>query len=128
MSVQADEAAILERLSELEQRIQRLESRLQTKDRQIADRDKVIQELRQGLDEARAEMADSSGMGRMGSAPEWTRKVEIGGMIELEATYQDPKEGASETDATVEDAELWFSTRFNDWLTGHTVLEYRGTQ
>ena len=123
MSAHADEAAILKRLVEMEERIEKLERRLHMKDHEIAERDKMIRALREDLDETRDEMADAGGMG---GAPAWTRDVEIGGMIELEATYVDPKEGDSQTDATVEDAELWVSTRFNDWLTGEMVLEYRG--
>lgn len=89
------ETTLDDRLESAERRIQYLESRVQ-------DQDKTLNEQT--------------------SVDSWSDRVEISGLIEVEAGFEDPDGGDSESSLTLATAELGIAARITDILSGEIVL------
>jgi len=97
-----------ERLERMEQRIRDLEDRLERQNDVIREKDRKL---------ARLEESD-------GKETDWFQNVEIHGLIEVEAGYQDPYRGKSTSDVILATAELGVAAKLNDWVAGEITLLY----
>ncbi len=109
LSVPALAGDLEQRLLELEQRLQQLERRVSNQAETIALKDQQLEQLR----------ASSSKR-----SPEWTERIEIGGVVEVEAAYTEPYAGENESDLSVATAELDISARVSEQVSGEIVLLY----
>ena len=91
------ETQVDDRLESAEKRLEYLESRMQ-------DQDNTINQKAAG---------DS-----------WFNNVEIGGVIEVEAGFEDPDDGDSESSLTLATAELGIAAQITEMLSGEIVLLY----
>lgn len=97
--------SVEERLSKMEQRIKYLEERVATQDRVIVEKDRQISSL--------TAMEDA-----------WFNGIEIGGVIEVEASRESGYEGDSVTNADVSTVELGIAAEIHDWVGAEAVLLY----
>jgi hypothetical protein len=109
-AIGAAEPSTQERLERMEERIRQLEQRVQEQDAAIRDKDRRLA----GMTEDEAPPPDEEGG--------WFRNVEVGGLLELEASYADPYEGDDESDVVVATAELGVAAQVNDWTAAEVVL------
>jgi hypothetical protein len=98
-----------ERLDTLEKRIQYMEQRVQNQDSTIRAKAQQIAALENSVDE------DS-----------WINRVEIGGVVEIEASYNDTDGEPSTTDLSVATVELGMGAQVTDWVRADTTLLYEG--
>ncbi|HPE78593.1 MAG: LbtU family siderophore porin [Chromatiaceae bacterium] len=100
-------AAIKARLKQLEQHVHAQNEVIREKDRQIEAlvSNPQIREQREG------------GGG-------WFQRVEISGVLEVEAGYNDPDSGGSSSDISLATAELGIAAQINDWVAGEITLLY----
>jgi hypothetical protein len=98
-----------ERLESLEQRVRYMEQRLQAQDQAIQERDSRI-----------AELEGTAG------ADSWLSRVEVGGLVEIEARYNKTDGEDAATDLSVATVELGFAAQVNDWVGAEAVLLYEG--
>lgn len=102
-----------ERLAAMEKRLQALEKRVATQDEVIKEKDRQI-----------SAMADRDGDINMQSNGAWFNRVEVGGLVEIEAAKID-EDGASGTDDIVTaTVELGIAAQINDWVSSEIVLLY----
>jgi hypothetical protein len=100
-------ASMEDRMMAMEKRLEYLEQRLAEQDKVIAEKEKQITELTGG--------SDGGGT--------WFRKVEIGGVVEIEANSADGP-GDHDTDLITPTVELGIAAQINDWIAGEIVLLY----
>ena len=101
-----------QRLNQMEQRLQLLEQRLQQQQQMLNAKDQQIAQLQQTKSTA------------SGSGDNWFEKIEIGGVIEVEATHSDPENGDATNDIAVATVELGIVAPINDWVESEIVLLY----
>lgn len=101
-------AAIKARLRQLEQHVHAQNEVIREKDRQI---EALVSNPR-----VREQPGRSSGG--------WFQHVEIGGVLEVEAGYNDPDSGGSSSDIAVATAEIGIAAQINDWVAGEITLLY----
>ena len=92
-----------DRLSQLEARIKHLEGRVADQDQTIREKDRQISTLE----------------GKSGS---WWENVEMGGVVEIEASRVSPFEGDDESDLVVSTVEFGIGAQLNDWTSANVVL------
>ena len=97
--------SIEERLAKMEQRIQYLEERVADQDKVIVEKDRQISSLTSREDS-------------------WFNRMEVGGVVEVEAVYESPGEGKSSTNADVATVELGAAVQVHDWAGAEVVLLY----
>jgi hypothetical protein len=107
-SVEDELAAIKARLATLEQQVQDQNAVIREKDRQI---------MALSENPALQGKGGSSGGG-------WFRNVEIGGIVEIEAGYNDPYTGDSTSDVVVATAEIGIAAQINDWTAAEITALY----
>ena len=100
---------IEERLANMERRIQYLEERVSAQDKVILEKDRKIAELM----EHGIQVQEEEG---------WFDSVEVSGLVEVEAAYEDPYEGDSTTDAVLATMELAVAAQITDWVGTEVVL------
>lgn len=100
---------IEERLANMERRIQYLEERVMTQDEVIIKKDRQISKLMEHGDQG----AQEDG---------WFNSVEVSGLVEVEAAYEDPYEGDSTSDAVLATMELGVAAQITDWVGAEVVL------
>ena len=101
--------SLAERLANLEKRIQYLEERVATQDEVILEKDRQIANLMEhGV--------------QVGQEEGWLDSVEVGGLLEVEAAYENPYEGDSSSDAVLATMELAVTAQVTDWVGGEVVL------
>ncbi len=98
--------SVEERLAKMEQRIKYLEERVASQDQVIVEKERQITTLSSGQADA------------------WFNRIEIGGVIELEAANTSPSEGDSETEADVGTAELVIGAAINESVSAEIVVEH----
>ncbi len=101
-----------QRLNTLEQRLQMLEQRLQQQQRMLTEKDQHIAQL-QTTKKSAASGSD-----------QWFDKIEMGGVIEVEASHHDPENGDSSNDLSVATVEIGLAAQVNDWTKGEVVFLY----
>ena len=108
--------SIEERLSKMEQRIEYLEERVASQDQVIVEKEREIAAL----------------SGQTGDEDAWFNRVEIFGVIELEAGYTKPYDDPEASDidrsssntAEVAKVELGIAAQINDWTGSEVVVKY----
>ena len=101
--------SVAERLANLERRIQYLEDRVATQDEVIIEKERQIAELM----EHGVQVEQEEG---------WFDAVQVGGLLEVEAAYENPYEGDSGSDAVLATMELAVTAQVTDWVGGEVVL------
>ncbi|MDE0249949.1 MAG: LbtU family siderophore porin [Gammaproteobacteria bacterium] len=101
--------SVAERLADLERRIQYLEDRVATQDEVIIEKERQIAKLM----EHGVQVEKEEG---------WFDAVEVGGLLEVEAAYENPYEGDSSSDAVLATMELVVTAQMTDWVGGEVVL------
>ena len=101
--------SVAERLANLERRIQYLEDRVAIQDEVIIEKDRQIAKLM----EHGVQVEQEEG---------WFDSVEVGGLLEVEAAYENPYEGESSSDAVLATMELAVTAQVTDWVGGEVVL------
>ncbi len=103
--------SVAERQADLERRIQYLEERVATQDEVILEKDRQIAKLM----EHGVHVEQEKG---------WFGFVEAGGLLEVEAAYENPYEGDSSSDAVLATMKLAVTAQVTDWVGGEVVLLY----
>lgn len=106
--------------SAIEDELAAIKARLAALERQVAEQNHVIQEK----DRQIQELVANPSVRERTEADHWTDRVEIGGVIEVEAGYHDPYTGDSETDLVVATVEFGIAAQINDWVAGEITLLY----
>ena len=101
--------SVAERLADLERRIQYLEDRVATQDEVIIEKDRQIAKLMEHGVQVEREKG-------------WFDSVEVGGLLEVEAAYENTYEGDSSSDAVLATMELAVTAQVTDWVGGQVVL------
>ncbi|MDE0412231.1 MAG: LbtU family siderophore porin [Gammaproteobacteria bacterium] len=101
--------SVAERLADLERRIQYLEDRVATQDEVIIEKERQIAKLM----EHGVQVEKEEG---------WFDAVEVGGLLEVEAAYENPYEGDNSSDAVLATMELAVTAQVTDWVGGEVVL------
>lgn len=101
--------SVAERLANLERRIQYLEDRVATQGEVIFKKDRQIAKLM----EHGVQVEQEEG---------WFDSVEVGGLLEVEAAYENPHEGDSSSDAVLATMKLAVTAQVTEWVGGEVVL------
>jgi hypothetical protein len=108
----AAETGLEQRLERMERRVTELERMVQHQNDAIQSRDRQIHLLEGRVGEA------------AGGAVDWTQRVEVSGLVEVEASQADPFLGETTSDLVVATAELGVAARINDWAEAVVTLLY----
>ena len=100
----------------LEDRLMAMEKRLQALEKRIETQDKVIEAKNKKIDQLTSQSGTTSGG--------WFSNVEIGGVVEVEATSVDPDNAGDTSDINVATVELGIAAQVNDWTSAEIVLLY----
>lgn len=103
-------AAIKARLGQLEQMVNKQNLIIDQQNDVIEQKSKEIEALAQNSN------SDSD------SDDGWFNNIEISGVAEVEAGYNDPDQGQSNSDIVLATAELGIAAEVNDWVSAETVL------
>lgn len=106
--------AIDDELAAIKARLKQLEQHVQAQNEAIREKDRQIREL--VSNPQIREQAEGGGG--------WFQRVEIGGVVEVEAGYHDPDTGSSSSDIVVATAEIGIAAQINDWVAGEVTLLY----
>ncbi len=112
----AQAGSIEEELSAIKARLEKLERIVQQQSSVIEQQNEVIEAKTQQLEELASNVESRDG----GSG--WFSSVEISGVAEVEAAYNDPDEGDSTSDIVLATAELGVAAQVNDWVSAETTL------
>ncbi len=112
-SVSAD-SLTEQRLEQMEQRLKLLEQHVRQQQQMLHSKDQQIKQLQ--------EQSQSTSAPRSGD--NWFEKIEIGGVVEVEATHSDPENGEASNDIAVATVELSIAAPINDWVASQIVLLY----
>lgn len=107
-------AGIEEELAAIKARLQQLEQQVAVQNRVIREKDRQIQELA-----ATARSAD-----QRGGSGGWFQRVEVGGIVEVEAGANAPDTGDSSSDIVVATAEIGIAAQINRWVASGITLLY----
>ncbi|MBK1708659.1 LbtU family siderophore porin [Marichromatium gracile] len=106
----------------LEQRVARLEQQNQAQAKLIAEQQAALEgtpervkKLETALEERRTEQNWGTG---------WFQRIEIAGLIEVEANHTSPYVGSDESDIVLATFELGISAQVNDWVEANASLLY----
>jgi hypothetical protein len=108
----ASAGSLEDRLSAMEQRMSSLEQLVQQQAEVIQQKEKEITELQESA------APDSSG----GNG--WFEKVEVGGVVEVEANHSSPQGAADSSDINVATVEIGIAAQVNDWVAAEIVWLY----
>lgn len=115
-----DPAAFAEELAAIKARMKALESQVQDQSRTIQAQERALKEKDRQIQEFVSNPRIRKGEAGGG----WFQNVEIGGVVEIEAGYNDPDEGDSESDVVVATAEIGIAAQINDWTSSEITLLY----
>lgn len=107
-------AAIKARLKQLENQVEKQNDTIQHQQDIIENKSKQI--------EALAEVTETKQNNSGGNA--WFNKVEISGLVEVEAGHNNPDEGDDSSDVVLATAEIGIAAEINDWVSSEIVLLY----
>ncbi|QMU61136.1 MAG: LbtU family siderophore porin [Gammaproteobacteria bacterium] len=108
--IQDEISAIKARLNQLEQIVNKQSETINQQNDVIEEKSKQIEELVQNSN-TNSESDDG-----------WFNKIEISGVTEVEAGYNDPDDGESSSDIVLATAELSVAAEVNEWVSAETVL------
>ena len=106
-------ASIEDELAAIKARLNQLEQQVQSQNKVIREKDREIAELKQATEQA----SGSRGGG-------WFSDIEIGGVVEVEAGWNDPYTGDSTSDVVVATVEVGIAAQINDWVASEIVFLY----
>jgi len=104
--------AIKARLHELEQMLGKQQDMMMEQGKMIEKKDRQIEEL---VENARVRNDNNSAAG-------WADRIEISGVAEVEAGYNDPDTGDSSSDIVLATAEIGIAAQVNEWVSAETTL------
>lgn len=104
----------------VEDEIAAIKARLAVLEQQLADQNQVIKEK----DRQIQELTENPSVREKPGESAWFRNVEVGGVVEVEAAYNDPDVGDSSSDIVVSTVELAVAAQINDWVAGEITLLY----
>jgi len=104
--------AIKARLHELEQMLGKQQDMMMEQGKMIEKKDRQIEEL---VENARVRNDKNSAAG-------WADRIEISGVAEVEAGYNDPDTGDSSSDIVLATAEIGIAAQVNEWVSAETTL------
>jgi hypothetical protein len=104
-------ASVEDRLLQMEQRLYDMEQRLAAQDQAIREKDKQIAQLTNAK-------PSSAGGG------EWFNKVEVGGLVEVEAGHTSADGTSDTSDIITATAEIAINAQINDWVSTEIVALY----
>ena len=107
--------AIDDELAAIKARLRQLEQHVHAQNEVIREKDRQIEAL-----VSNPRVREQSGQSSGG----WFQHVEIGGVLEVEAGYNDPDSGGSSSDISVATAEIGVTAQINDWVAGEITLLY----
>jgi hypothetical protein len=91
---------------------------------ELAELKARIKQLEQAqAQQAKAEPAPAAAA-PANSAGQWFSRVEVSGLVEVEASYVDPDSGNSESDIVLATTEIGISAQVNDWVAADVVFLY----
>ena len=102
----------------LEDELAAIKARLNAVEKQVQDQNEVIRQKDRQI------AALTQRAGGEGEGGGWFQSVEIGGLLEVEAGYNDPDSGDSSSDVVVATVELLLNAQINDWVAGEVQLLY----
>ncbi len=108
--IQDEISAIKARLNQLEQIVNKQSETINQQNDVIEEKSKQVEELVQNSN-TNSESDDG-----------WFNKIEISGVTEVEAGYNDPDDGESSSDIVLATAELSVAAEVNEWVSAETVL------
>ncbi len=114
----ANAASIEDELIAIKARLQQLEQHIQLQNETISKQNEIIEAKSKQIEE----LADSSKVHQNDQG--WFNKIEIGGVVEVEAVYKNPDSGDSSSDAVLATAEIGVAAEINDWVSAETALLY----
>jgi hypothetical protein len=108
-------AALEDELAAIKARLNALEQQVREQNRVIAAKDREITALRGEVTRA----ADGDG-----NVPGWFERIQIGGLIEVEASHSSPDGGSDSSDIITPTVELGITAQVSDWVSAELVLLY----
>lgn len=98
--------------ADMEERLDRLEKRLFEQEQEIRAKDRKIMQLEE------ADKQEESG------GKDWFKKLELGGLVEVEASHLSSDSGPDSSDLIVSTLELGVITQVSDWVGAEVLLLY----
>ena len=112
----SDASNIEEELTAIKARLGQLERMINQQNTVIEKQNEIIEAKTEKIEELAANIkSDENGSG-------WFSDIEIGGVTEVEASYNNPDEGDSSSDIVLATAELGVAAQVNDWVSAETTL------
>ncbi len=112
---------IEDELSAIKARLLQLETQVQNQNDTIRDQQNVIENKSKQIEElAESTHANNKAVSDGG----WFNKIEISGLVEIEAGHNDPDEGDDSSDVVLATAEIGIAAEVNDWVSGEIILLY----
>ena len=108
---------IQDELNEIKNRLNQLERIVNQQNETINQQNEVIEQKSKEIEELAQNANSGSGEG-----DGWFNKIEISGVAEVEAGYNDPDEGDSSSDIVLATAEIGIAAEVNEWVSAETVL------
>ncbi len=121
ISFDTSQASTIENeLVDIKSRLQKLEQLVNQQNAIMENQSKVIQEKNRQIEELVYHAKVRKNDPEKGSS--WFNNIEIGGVAEVEAGYNNPDEGESNSDIVLATAELSVNAKVNDWVSAETTL------
>ncbi len=108
-SIEDELSAIKARLEQLERMVLQQSTVIERQNQVIEAKSQQINEL---VSNVKSDEKDSG----------WFSNIEISGLMEVEASHNDPDEGDSNSDIVLATAELGVAAQVNDWVSAETTL------
>ena len=114
----ANAGQIEDELQTIKARLEQLEQLVEEQNQMISKQDEALQEKTRQIQE----LVESSSNDIAFDDDHWINNIEIGGLIETEASYNDPDEGDSSSDVVLATMELGVATQVNEWVSAESTL------
>jgi hypothetical protein len=109
--------SVEDRLATLEARLAQMEKRLLDQNRALSAKDARIAELEHRQADAAAPVATGGSGG-------WLDRIEVGGLVQIDANHVSPAQGDDTSDITAHKLELELGARVNDWVGAQMLVKY----
>ncbi|MCB1800525.1 MAG: carbohydrate porin [Gammaproteobacteria bacterium] len=113
LSAGANAAGIEDELAAIKARLSALEQQVQDQNAVIREKEREIAELKSGTADAGSSRGDG-----------WFNKVEVGGLIEVEASHVSADGANDDDDLVTGTVELGIAAQVNDWVGAEIVLKF----
>lgn len=113
--------------SDIENELEAIKARLDQLEQLVVKQNKIISKQEEAIQEKKRQIDDLVENSRDDinfDDNHWINNIEIGGIVEVEGSYNDPDEGDTSSDIVLSTMEVGVAAKVNEWVSAESTLLY----